>query len=86
MRFPAKLQDAIGVIVLTSDVVSLNTVRQMAALVSTKLQSSGSEPVLEHRRWPDMLRPTTVGQQALYVANLADPLGVTVRGIRRCTG
>ena len=79
MRIPAKLQDALGIAVLMSDLVSLNSVREMAVFVAEQMASQApGASLIVHRDWPDNLRPASTGQQALYAACLADASGIGV--------
>ena len=80
MRIPGKLQDAFGVTVLMSDVVGLNSVRQMARFVEGQLGGEAKNSAIVHRQWSDNLRPASAGQQALYAACLADASGIVVSG------
>ena len=82
MRIPGKLQDAFGVTVLMSDLVSLNSVREMARFVMAQ-QDSGTagDLMLVHHDWPDNLRPASAGQQALYAVCMADASGIVVSSI-----
>ena len=82
MRIPGKLEDLLGVPLLMSDLVTLNTVRDLVAFIEGQMATGAAEELkLVHRSWPDNARPASVGQQALYAVCLADASGVGVSWI-----